>query len=55
MKPSEKKRLLKIAGNKSTVSKIPKERFNEDAESVAKSIRQEQSQKHKFNLLNSGL
>ena len=45
------KRLLRIAGGK--VKKHGRrERFNEDAESVAKSVREEQSTKlTKFNLL----
>ena len=53
-KPSERKRLLKIAGEKRKTVNIRKERFNEDAESVAKSIREDLSQKLKYNLLNSG-
>ena len=54
------KRRLKIAGDKT--KKATKERFNEDfirlfedAESVAKSVRQENSTKLKVTLLNSGL
>ena len=53
-KPLTKKRLLKIDGqNPSTRSQ--KERFNEDAESVAQTVRQEQSAKRltKFNLLSN--
>ena len=53
-KPSERKRLLKIVGAKSKAVNMPKERFNEDYESVAKSTRGDLSQKVKYNLLNSG-
>ena len=48
------KRRLKINGDKvSRTSK--KERFNEDAESVAKSVREDNCSKLKVTLLNSGL
>lgn len=54
-KLSDKKRILKIAGARGRSNKIPKERFNEDAESVAKSIREDLSQKLKCNLLQNTL
>ena len=47
-KPS-KQRLLKIAGMSNKA--IKKERFNEDAESVAISVREEMPKKLKYNLL----
>lgn len=53
-KPSDRKRLLKIAGDKRKTVSLRKSRFNEDAESVAKSIREDLSQRLKYNLLNSG-
>ena len=47
-KPS-KQRLLKIAGMSNKATK--KERFNEDAESVAKSVREDMPKKLKYNLI----
>ena len=53
-KPLTKQRLLKIDGEKPS-RRSQKERFNEDAESVAQTVRQEQSAKRltKFNLLSN--
>ena len=46
-------RILKIDG--AIIKPFQKERFNEDAESVAKSIRDDISSKLKYNLITCGL